>query len=205
MITKPYQPVCEPDGWKHLPHIDQPNLIQEITIRLHDSMPSHVRAEWREYLQLDPQDKYLWVQHYIDAGKGSCLLGSAAVATLVERCLLDGDGTRYSLLAWVVMPNHVHMLVRTTAGWSLSKVMQSLKGYSTKLINQVLNRSGQVWQGDYYDRFIRNQEHLQSTTRYIHNNPVMAGLATTPREWRFSSARFVNEVDETYHVPWTEE
>ena len=86
------------------------------------------------------------------------------------------------------MPNHVHVLIRLNEGASLSKVVQKWKGGTSIKINRSLGRKGPVWEADYYDRYIRDNEHLQDAMHYIHQNPVRAGLCKEATDWPFSSA-----------------
>jgi len=86
------------------------------------------------------------------------------------------------------MPNHLHILINPLEGISLSDIMKNLKGYTARAINKYLGRSGHVWQPDYFDRYIRGEEHFYKTVRYIENNPVKAGLVSSPEEWCFGSA-----------------
>src|SRR5690606_13170090 len=90
----------------------------------------------------------------------------------------------------VIMPNHAHVLLRAFENHSLSSIMKTVKSVTAHKINKLLGRSGPVWQPDYFDRYIRDQEHFARTVRYIENNPVKAGLCNAPEEWKFSSASF---------------
>ena len=87
------------------------------------------------------------------------------------------------------MPNHVHVLIDLPSTVALKEVVHGWKSYTAKQINQVIGKTGALWQREYWDRYIRDMEHLQNTIAYIDHNPVSAGLVTTPREWRFGSAR----------------
>ncbi|MBU1023875.1 transposase, partial [bacterium] len=95
---------------------------------------------------------------------------------------------RYFLLAWVIMPNHVHVLVQIIDGYLLSDLLHSWKRYTAKMINRMLGRKGRLWQREYWDRYIRNENHLNNAINYIHMNPVKAGFVNSPEEWQFSSA-----------------
>jgi REP element-mobilizing transposase RayT len=106
----------------------------------------------------------------------------------VEQALLRFDGQRYHLHAWVVMPNHVHVLLTPLEGWTLSSVMHSWKSFTSKLANQVLGRRGKFWQEDYFDRYTRDSHHFQHQIEYIDSNPVKAGLCERTEQWRFGSA-----------------
>lgn len=123
------------------------------------------------------------------------------MANATEKCLLDFDVQRYLLLAWVVMPNHVHVLVKTVKDWPLAVIIQGWKSVSARMIGALCDIKS-VWHKNYFDRYIRNERHLLEATRYIHNNPVVAGLAVRSEDWLYSSARLVETLESTYHNPW---
>jgi putative transposase len=93
---------------------------------------------------------------------------------------------RYDLIAWVVMPNHVHMLIEVNV--ALSVVMKTLKCYTARQANKILGRTGQFWHHESFDHWVRNDEELRRIIRYIENNPVKARLAARPENYRWSSA-----------------
>ena len=178
----------------YLPHFDRPGKVQMITFRLADALPGDV-VEFLRQLELKIKNridlnkrKRRKVEACLDQGYGSCTLRDEAVATLVENSLLHFDHQRYRLLAWVIMPNHVHALVEIWSGFPLENVLHSWKSYTSHKANRLLNRSGQYWQEEYFDRFIRNQRHYHNAVRYIQMNPVKAGLVNAPEAWPFSSA-----------------
>lgn len=180
----------------YVPHIEAGAVVQFVTWRLADSMANEVLARWREELKLDngqPEDEDRQryrdrVEKYLDLGHGSCLLADQRAAQIVQDALLHFDKTRYRLLAWAIMPNHVHVVVELVPEWPLAKVVHSWKSFTANAINRLLGREGAVWFRDYYDRFIRTEAHLAAAVHYTHANPVKAGLVTTAEEWRFSSA-----------------
>jgi len=191
---------AEHRGWTsrgYLPHFDSPHVVQSVTFRLVDAVPQHVIANWREELKLsggetasDPRAIELRkrIEKYEDAGYGACYLRDLRVAEVVQKALLHFDGTRYRLIAWCVMPNHVHVLFELLPGFPLAAVLHSWKSFTANEANRLLGRSGTFWQREYYDRFIRDERHLKAAIEYIENNPVKAGLVRSPQEWRFSSA-----------------
>ncbi|YCM42340.1 transposase [Verrucomicrobiaceae bacterium 227] len=85
-------------------------------------------------------------------------------------------GVRYELDGFVVMPNHVHLLITPKEGFKLSKIMQSMKSFSAKGINVNEERSGKLWQVESFDRIVRNDREFERYVRYIEENPVKANL-----------------------------
>jgi REP element-mobilizing transposase RayT len=93
----------------------------------------------------------------------------------------------YVLHAFVVMPNHVHLL--TTPGVALPKLTKSLKGITAKQANVILGLTGKpFWQEESYDHLVRHEREFGSIRRYIERNPVRAGLVKDACEYRWSSA-----------------
>ena len=118
-----------------------------------------------------------------------------AAACLVQEAFLFFDGVRYRLLAWVVMPNHVHVLFQPMEGWTMARIVSSWKSFTGRRLSSLLpaspgsNAVHRVWHREYWDRFIRDERHFYAVREYIHNNPVKAGLVRCPEEWEWSSAR----------------
>jgi len=108
-------------------------------------------------------------------------------AAIVEEALWFGYGERYILDAYVVMPDHVHLLLTPLHSWKLSKILQGIKGYTSREINKILNRKGSFWQDESFDHLIRNEADWLDKFKYIHNNPVNAGLVDRPEDYEFSS------------------
>jgi REP element-mobilizing transposase RayT len=124
----------------------------------------------------------------LDRGIGACLLGKPEAARVVEQALLYFDNERYRLLAWCIMPNHVHALVMMIEGHPLDGIVHSWKTFTARQCNRLLDRSGAFWARDYHDRFIRDESHLNRAADYIEDNPVKAGLVTLCEDWPWSSA-----------------
>jgi REP element-mobilizing transposase RayT len=185
-------------GWyssKHLPQFDSPGAQQYLTYRLADSLPAERRGEWEAFMALEDElEKQRKLEGYLDLSHGACHLRDPRIAELVQDNLWHHDGVKYRLLAWVVMPNHVHALIEV---WQvlLSRILQSWKGYTSKEANRILGREGTFWEDDYFDRYIRDEEHLRRVVHYIENNPVKARLVGSAEEWRWSSARFRSKED----------
>lgn len=185
-------------GWHsrgYLPHFDGGETAQFITFRLFDSIPQKLLDKWRLEIERESDGDVdialrRRIEFYLDQNCGSCYLRHPQIAGLVQDAMLFLDGNRYHLIAWVVMPNHVHLLATPLPQNSLSKIMQSLKGYTGREANKHLNRKGFFWQADYFDRYIRDNKHFLNTIAYIENNPVKAKLCEKPEDWVYSSANF---------------
>ena len=186
-------------GWHsrgYLPHLDAPGLVQSVTFRLGDSLPQDLLARWKEVLRLSVggrEERLLVemrrrIERFEDAGAGACHLRDARVAELVQNALLHFDSVSYRLLAWCVMPNHVHVLIEQSDAHSIGAIVRSWKSYTARRANAVLRRSGSFWMEDYHDRYIRDGVHFARARAYIEANPVKARLVATASEWRFSSA-----------------
>jgi REP element-mobilizing transposase RayT len=178
---------------KYLPHLDAGALPQFLTWRLADSLPASLLAQWRqETADLEPAEAkgemYRRIEACLDAGHGSRLLQRPLFAAAVVDTLLHDHGSRYDLHAYVVMPTHVHALLTPRADVSLEAVIRILKGQSALKINKLRGESGRLWQPDYFDRLIRDDEHLGRAWAYIEYNPVKAGLCLRPSDWPWSSA-----------------
>jgi putative transposase len=177
-------------GWHtrgYLPHFDKPGVVQMVTFRLADAMPAARRRDWACLFTIeDESERQTKLEAYLDEGYGECLLRDARLARVVEEVLLFRDSQDYRLAAWVVMPNHVHVVFEQ---WlvPLGEVVKTWKGVSSWALNQVLGRTGDRWQGDYWDRFMRDEAHFRKAEHYIEWNPVKAGLVKEPQMWPFSS------------------
>jgi len=118
---------------------------------------------------------------------GKPLVKNPTLADVVEEALWFGYGERYILDAYVVMPDHVHLLLTPLYGWRLSRILQGIKGYTSREINKLLNRKGSFWQDESFDHLVRNEASWIDKFEYIHNNPVNAGLVDRPEDYKFSS------------------
>ncbi|HQX55467.1 MAG TPA: AMP-binding protein [Pyrinomonadaceae bacterium] len=193
MRAKPEK--SERRGWSRhgkLPHFDG-QVTQFITFRLADSLPQSVLNRLRQQLEhdkLDDDSEELrqLVEDYLDSGAGECILRDTKIAEIVRETLLYEQGKSCDLKAWIIMPNHVHLLLRLYEGDDLAGLMKGIKGISARRINQLRNTTGPIWQADYFDRYIRDGEHFSKAFAYIENNPVLAKLSKTAEEFRFGSA-----------------
>ena len=180
-----------------LPHFHRDGLIQSITIRLADAVPAEAIAGWRSELAARAEQRTdpgrvaqlrCWIERYSDAGHGACWLADRQVGSTVAEEILQDEGITHETLAWCVMPNHVHALVRPRKGVKLPELVRSWKSRSSIAANRLMGRTGPFWMRGYFDRFIRSDEHLINAIRYIEGNPVTAGLVRRPEAWALSSA-----------------
>jgi REP element-mobilizing transposase RayT len=178
---------------RRLPHWFQEGCTYFVTFRLADSLPSIVLDEWRRerdaWLSQVPQPvsprtleeaRALFsarFEDHLDAGHGTCLLRDPDTAAEVERCLRHRDGRDYSLGSFVIMPNHVHAVLRPAMGHSLPEILQAWKSVTAHKLNQRLGREGPFWQDESFDHLVRDEHQLERFARYIEDNPARAGLA----------------------------
>lgn len=170
----------------YLPHWD--GRLVFVTFRLADSLPVNALQEMKAFdrlWQIQREKGELtekWVEEFnrkratlenelLDKALGSCVLKRSDVRTLLSDVLLHFDGVRYYMHSFVIMPNHVHMVLQPFEGWRIQDIMLSIKTYSAKVINKLLGRKGTFWQREYYDRYIRNERHYYTVMRYIEGNP----------------------------------
>jgi REP element-mobilizing transposase RayT len=169
-----------------LPHFHSDAVQQVVTWHLADSLPRD--AAGRLARLADTQEQRRLYESYLDAGHGSCVLADPVCAHIVQEALLHFDGERYRLLAWVIMPNHVHVLVDMLPGQDLGRIVQSWKRHTAQAINRHLGMEGALWRREYWDRYIRDEAHFRLAVDYIERNPVKAGLVRRVEDWRWSSA-----------------
>jgi REP element-mobilizing transposase RayT len=187
-------------GWHsrgYLPHFDSGETTQFVTFRLADSLPQGKIEAWRselatQDLENEQRKKKLRgrIEKFLDTGFGGCELSQPPIAEVVEHTMLHFDEERYKMVSWVIMPNHVHALFEVHQEWPLGIILHSWKSFSAQQVARMKGPRGHFWQVDYFDRYMRDEAHLQKAIGYIENNPVKAGLCATPEAWPYGSARF---------------
>jgi REP element-mobilizing transposase RayT len=122
------------------------------------------------------------------ATSGPLFLHQQEIAQIVVDAILDGEVRfhRYQLHAFVVMPNHVHLLA--TPNVTANQWLGPLKGFTAHRANRVLGTHARFWQDESHDHLVRDGEEFQRIQRYIENNPVKAGLVASPEGFPWSSA-----------------
>ena len=116
------------------------------------------------------------MQEWLDAGMGACHMRWPDVRAEVEGCLLQFDGNRYDIDAFVLMPNHVHAVIKPILGSDLSTVLQGIKGVSANHCNKLLGHKSTFWMDESYDHIVRDAKELRAFRSYIAGNPAKAGL-----------------------------
>ena len=192
--------VCE----RRLPHWSQAGTVSFLTFRLWDSIPQPVlnrwlkeRWDWLRQHGVDPhagnwrseverlaiaeqRDFHDTVMNRwnddLDACHGGCILRRSELAKIVSDSFDHFNGDRYELTDYVVMPNHVHVLVAFPDEAALLKQCTSWKHFTATRINKVLGLSGPLWQQDGFDHLVRSPESFDHFRRYIADNPRRANL-----------------------------
>lgn len=193
---------------RHLPHWRKPGACYLCTFRLRDSLPAEIIARmkaeekaWHERLQeaaaatatldkrLSAEEWNAWLAFaqkqarkldlLLDKGHGECLLRHAANRAPLVETLHHQEDQRVEMLAYAIMPNHVHVLCRPLPDHELETLTASWKRRSSQQIHQRLGRRGPLWQNESWDRIIRDAEHYATAIRYIAKNPLVARLNET--------------------------
>jgi putative transposase len=172
---------------RRLPHIYEYDRPIFLTWCLHDSLPRH-----RVFPKpaLNSGEAFVAMDRLLDEARaGAFYLRQPDIADMIVEAIHYNAGKleHYRLHAFVVMPNHVHLLA--TPSVALPKLAKSLKGITAKRANAMLSLTGQpFWQAESYDHLVRHEPEFASIRRYIEENPVRAGLVTEASEFRWSSA-----------------
>jgi len=195
---------------RNLPHYQPPGATLFVTFRLAGSLPKEViqRLEFekhreklelhritelkaREYTAYQAQKRLFakWDAELDAAENSPHWLTEPGIADLVCAAMHHMDNQVYTLDAYCVMPNHVHLvctpLAKDETVYPLSKILHSLKGYTARKANLVLGRHGDFWQHESYDHVVRNSAELARIVEYVRMNPIRAGL---PTKWVYCRA-----------------
>jgi REP element-mobilizing transposase RayT len=193
LLFTPFDPAAPVAIYSHhLPHWRQDGATYFVTFRLGDSIPQEKLRQWEreinEWLEKNPEphnvnqkaeyhERFTEKFHqWLDAGMGECLLRRPEVSGIVEAALKHFDGERYVLGHYVIMPNHVHVVVRSVQGHLLKEILHSWKSFTAHKVNELLNRKGTFWQEESFDCIVRNAGQLEKIAFYIQENPGKAGL-----------------------------
>ncbi|HET6575320.1 MAG TPA: transposase [Fimbriiglobus sp.] len=187
-----------------LPHWSQHGVVCFITWRTWDSMPADVLAGWlaerNTWLRchhIDPESADLaalverlpsdlrhtfrqfvsnrW-EETLDRCHGTCVLRRPDYARIVADSLLFFDSERYLMTDFVVMPNHVHLLVAFPDADRMCKQCESWKHYTAVRLNKLLRRTGRFWETESFDHLVRSEEQFDYLRQYIADNPSRSAL-----------------------------
>jgi len=197
---------------RRLPHWYVPGALHFVTYRLAGTIPATVLQELREERERPAKamdshgDFFVRYDKYLDDHRDVAWLAKPEVAAMVRGNLYHHHGEKYHLLAYCIMPNHVHLLLQPQSGLvakdldldppderadvrsPLARIMHSLKSYTAHEANKLIGRSGPFWVKESYDHWVREHEDPGRIIDYISLNPVTAGLAKEPHEWFWGSA-----------------
>ncbi|MBN1398694.1 MAG: transposase [Bacteroidetes bacterium] len=191
---------------RRLPHIQPQNAAFFITFRLANSLPINAVLELimeqqnmenriikanniqlKRKLLEEKQRKYFGhFDEYLERiKKNPKWLVKAEIAEMVGDSIKFYDGKTYTIIAFCIMPNHVHLIIENCK-MQLFKVMQKIKSYTAIKANRILNCNGQFWHHESYDRVIRDRSEYDNFIWYVMQNPVKAGLCNNWKNWRWS-------------------
>ena len=189
----------------YLPHVKREGASYFVTFRLVDSLPKevllcfereHAEALRRLSSKASPdsiqeihRELRRKIERHLDKGAGECHLRHPEIAMLVAEALRHFHGAHYLLDDWVVMPNHVHLVLWPMPNFTLSEILKSRKRHTARQANLILGRTGETfWQRESFDHWIRDDEEKARICRYIRLNPAKAGLCKSPEDWKWGSA-----------------
>ena len=185
-----------------LPHWDVAGATYFSTMCLEGSAPArgwqppHQAAHGRHLNspRASPGRIFADYDKLLDTSPAVRWLEDTRLAHLIADSLHWGDGRRYELLAYVVMPSHIHWVftpLATAGNFAASQrlaITSAFKSHTALACNRLLGRRGRFWQEESYDRVVRNEQELERIVRYVEHNPVRAGLCARAEDWKFSSA-----------------
>jgi type I restriction enzyme R subunit len=198
-------------SWRRMPHWDQIGKTYFITFRTFDSLPRAVLEPWLtardDWLRRHGMDPALWdgcqefallpplarqefhatfsayFHRLLDQCHGACVLKRPELARIVGDSLLHFDGVRYHMGDFIVMPNHVHLLVQFLPPTTRKEQCNSWKRFTAVKLQRALVLGGHFWQGESFDHLVRSPEQFEAIRCYIADNPLKANL----REGEFLS------------------
>ena len=191
-VFVPHQPGAEICHRRRLPHWEEDLATYFVTFHTADSLPRPLwealafeKAEWMHH-HPQPWSPEVWAEHrarfegkvqrWLDAGHGACPLSNPTARTIVTGTLHHGDGSRYRLDAYVVMPNHVHSILQPLASWRLPQILHGWKSFSSHALVKAGLATSPVWMPEYFDYIVRSRPQLQKFRDYVAQNPGKARL-----------------------------
>lgn len=175
---------------RNLPHWRSEGALYFVTFRTADSLPEQAVRAMREearkfHAQPDPtvEEQEYFQRHQagrlfqaLDQCHGECPFKIPSTSAIVADALRFHHGSKLLCGDFVVMPNHVHWLVAPIQGRALEEMLQSVKRWTARQVNELIGKSGSFWQKESFDRIVRSADELARTRAYIENNGRKAGL-----------------------------
>ena len=184
---------------RNLPHLHPSEGTFFITYRLAGTIPISVLKQMRENTSgIEPdilkdaffEDYDAFLDFQANPIKH---LSNIDIAELNKKALHYYDAKEYDLICYCVMSNHIHVVFKLRAeSKSLTSIMHSIKRFTARESNKILNRQGKFWQEESYDRMVRDQMELRNTVEYVINNPVKVGLVNNWEDWPHTYVNFDN-------------
>ncbi|HCY76570.1 MAG TPA: hypothetical protein DHV28_11680 [Ignavibacteriales bacterium] len=180
---------------RNLPHLHYNEGNYFVTFRLKDSLPLKLIEEIRNSLEKDQaelsiKEKKLFKKYdeLLDSGKyGENYLLNKKVVSVIKETIEKYENKLYQLICYCIMPNHVHIVFTIlNTGKTLSDIMKLIKGSSSISINKLLNRKGNLWQAESFDRLVREEKELYNIIKYVLLNPVNANLVSDWKDWEYT-------------------
>ena len=129
---------------------------------------------------------FLTLEKYLDRGIGFCPFRNEACCRAVMDALDGLSDLGWHWRHYVIMPNHLHVLLDTEPdAAAMKEIWGPWKGRTARACNRILGRRGAFWHKDWFDRWMRNATGTERAVAYIRNNPVKAGLVRDWKEFRW--------------------
>lgn len=185
---------------RHLPHLHPSEGTFFITYRLVDSMPKEiVNALHNEYknekegtlIQPNKHSYFVAFDEYMDKYKSDkSHLSIHEIAEVNKKAIHHYDSNYYQLICYCIMSNHIHLVIKLNENApDLSQIMHSIKRFTAKESNIILNKKGAFWMKESYDHLIRSDQELRNIVNYVINNPVKAGFTSDWKKWPHTFVR----------------
>jgi len=191
---------------RRIPHYQETGCTLFITFRLNFKLPRSFLIDFEEYkaatfkrfntntaeYNIANKKIYDYYDNYINLNSTeNDYLKDDSVAQIIHEHLLKFDHVLYDLICYSIMPNHVHILIRPLVSesgkpYKMGYIMMRIKGATSIYINLLLNRSGDLWQREYFDYMVRSEKEYFNIIHYILMNPVKARLVKEMSDWKWS-------------------
>ena len=192
---------------RRLPHIQIAGATYFITFRLVNSLPTAVLNKLAEEkqkinkLSVDQKETayQAWFAKYDDyldkTLHGNPYLKNEQIANMIAESIQFRDGKTYDLISYCIMPNHAHLVFTPFEKlpgiyFGLTEILHSLKRYTARESNKILQKRGAFWQDESYDHFIRDDTELERIVKYVLYNPVKADLVREQTDWKWSYSKY---------------